>query len=948
MGVAAGQPGDGGLARDAGPADAGLAAADDREALAVVVEERELASEARALDKEKAEARAAEARAREERANADSQGELVIRDARVELEAVRAAQAGYRRALLDRRGALNARAKEYLVLTRRVRAGFAAPGSADFDALYRDTDRAYDELVRRGLRDAWTVLQGPAPPPSPQPQSSAIASLRERWPVQVEELAVLRRQLEQNHDELATLAGGLLEDRVTRDHEQAGELALMRAQLLSHLSPDERGRVLGLGLDLRRPIATELTHLALRLGHGVRTRLRQARGGVSTTDDWLALGELVWSVIEILLILLALRIASGRWDRWMTAIVASMGRSLQLGGGALFVARTAELARAFGPPLLVAFAALSAYALLADHRVPELDIGFVVVFTVAVARTQLRLVEALARSVGSRAAERRAQQQELDQLAAEAGDEPAAPQVAKVTRTAPADLEPVWQTLARSWRVGTRYALAVYLVLAMVAYGAERAVTHHVLSRAAWWGLVPLAVYLLHTWRRRIVFEYLARSGAREGVLGRLARRHAERFYGSVVVIPALAVLVASRTAGFVRRHLSNLDSTKRLLAWLFRRRVERHAQEHGRVLETAHELPPALHEQFPQRPLDAADRPTKPPCLAELRQLFEDWKEDGSEGSVALVGASGMGKTTILGMLEAELGEPVLHAKLISKVSDPATLFGRLARLLELDGEPTSTAEMISLLHDSERRKERRVVLVDDCHNLFLRQVGGFDAWEAFTHIVNETSDQIFWVATFNDVAWDYLNNIAARMSYFRAIIRLKGWSDTDLRHLILSRMRRSKLRPSFTDLLVTRLEGVSVSSQVIGTSHGYFRLLWDFTNGNPRDAAHFWLRSLVPEDDGRTVRVHLFAAPKVEDLQKLPDDIVFVLQAVVEHENLTANELARVTNMTLEFCRFALRYCRESGYLDRDSLTGRTRISTHWQQTVIRFLKRQHLIYS
>ncbi len=49
-------------------------------------------------------------------------------------------------------------------------------------------------------------------------------------------------------------------------------------------------------------------------------------------------------------------------------------------------------------------------------------------------------------------------------------------------------------------------------------------------------------------------------------------------------------------------------------------------------------------------------------------------------------------------------------------------------------------------------------------------------------------------------------------------------------------------------------------MSSQIVRTSRGYFRMLWDFTDGNPRLATHFWLRSLVPDDEKNRVRVHLW----------------------------------------------------------------------------------------
>ncbi len=92
----------------------------------------------------------------------------------------------------------------------------------------------------------------------------------------------------------------------------------------------------------------------------------------------------------------------------------------------------------------------------------------------------------------------------------------------------------------------------------------------------------------------------------------------------------------------------------------------------------------------------------------------------------------------------------------------------------------------------------------------------------------------------------------------------------------------------------------------------------------------------------------MHLFSAPRIGDLEGLPDDIAFVLAALVEHENVTAEELATVSNVSPEFSRFALQYCSEHGYMWRNEQTGRTKLTTRWQKPIIRYLKRRHLLYS
>ncbi|MCG8418036.1 MAG: hypothetical protein MJE77_08860 [Proteobacteria bacterium] len=539
---------------------------------------------------------------------------------------------------------------------------------------------------------------------------------------------------------------------------------------------------------------------------------------------------------------------------------------------------------------------------------------------------------------------------------------------------------PVSELAVRTWRIVSGYAATVVILLDLARLAIGPAVLFHWVAGLAWWGALLLAVYCLRLWRTHIV-DACTENWAEDSPSTHIVRRHSSRFYGVVVVAVALVITLARRLVSVGKRIVLNLGATRSVLSFVFRRRVERHAAEHGRVLDKPHSLPDQIVDQFPTGPLGPGDRPFKPAFLDDIRQAFTTWQDDRVEGTVVLVGGAGMGKSTGLDLLERALGEPVLKLKLRDKYTDAEALVAGLARLFEVSqqtaGRPgkESEAELLrsgaagrpairsdddsasGRLDESElitritaklAKEERCIVAVDNCHNLFLRKVGGFAAWEAFTRIVSASCENIFWVLTFDSTAWDYLSNIAAGVSYFRRVLHIPPWNDTDLRRMILTRMRRAGYRTNFTDLLVTRLEGVNTATQIVRTSQGYFRLLCDFTDGNPRLACHFWLRSLVPDPQKRRVRVHLFASPRIEELEKLPDDIAFVLTAVVEHENMTASELVTVSNLPEQFCRFALRYCRDRGYMWRSPRTGRTKLSVHWQQPIIRYLKRKNLLYS
>jgi len=790
----------------------------------------------------------------------------------------------------------------------------------------------------------------PRPPDMPHSLSAATLALPARVRDEVDALERRRERLEAKADQKAKLAVELQRALAEVLRARALQLNHLRLGLLPWLSGARHAQITGLTRRHAGGLHTELLLLRLEVTYWAQQRLDQLLSLPDTLANVGRAGAVAWKLLEVILLLLFLRWLFGRWDHWMQKVIAAMGRGLHLSGWTLTFARIAELARTFGPAGLVLLVSTAIYTRLGAGAAPvEVRIAYLMVYWFALMRMQLRFVQGAARSIGTRAIDRERQRRELelDDAAVAAGPEEhgvddAVAAVALARTDRPSPKVAGWRQLARTWTILTRYVTVFIVSAALIELAVGRGLAYRAVTRLGWWGGGVVALWLLRIWRDNIIAWYQLQST--DSALCRFTERHAGRVYGSVIVLVALVALIGIRVVNFVETNLSNLDSTKRLLAFLFRRRVEKHARERGHVLTEPHTLPEELVEAFPTGPLSAQHRPTRPAFMDEIKAQFERWTQSKSEGSIALVGASGMGKTSMLRMLDAELGAEVIHGRVLTKVTGERQMVGTVARALGIDGDLSTVGEIVAAIQDDQRP----VIALDDCHNLFLRRIGGFEAWEAFTQAVNESCDNVFWVCTFDKPAWEYLNDVSDRVSYFRQVIMMPPWTDEDIRRLILTNTRRARYRPNFTDLLVSRVEGVNVSTQIIGTAHGYFRLLWDFTNGNPRLATHFWLRSLVPDPDARRVRVHLFASPSVTELEELSDDMAFVLASVVEHENLTADELATVCNLPPEFCRFALRYLREGGYLTRDPATGRTYLSSHWQQTVIRYLKRKHLLYS
>ncbi|MCJ7755885.1 MAG: hypothetical protein MUP13_15095 [Thermoanaerobaculales bacterium] len=117
----------------------------------------------------------------------------------------------------------------------------------------------------------------------------------------------------------------------------------------------------------------------------------------------------------------------------------------------------------------------------------------------------------------------------------------------------------------------------------------------------------------------------------------------------------------------------------------------------------------------------------------------------------------------------------------------------------------------------------------------------------------------------------------------------------------------------------------------------------MWDYSDGNPRAALHFFLRSLDP-DRGNSVRVRLFKAPDIELLEDGGQDGLFVLAAIVTHESISLDDLIEVTRFDRVQSFIHLDRLLELGAITLDNEM--YRVSTTWHRAAVRLLRRRNLL--
>lgn len=935
--LSAGKRLDGGAPRDAGPPEAEDAgtAVDGREAIEQSIAELELElaearlsflqkpreeraavrdaeAEHRRLAGEQEAAAAAQKRAEEQaRAAEDGRrralaaaeaareaGERALANERAAAEGVRAQQAALRRDLAERRSALTTAqrddARTLFELTQLAQD--AATGSEAADALY---DRIVAEVTRaRGaLREA--LDSPPAARPAPRYVPGTVP------PEGRAELSALATELSSSANELDAEGRALAWEITDAAAARVAALNAQRLALLPRLSAGKHDAVLGVGADGRDQLRREVQHLGLMGRWAWAARRRTLASAVAALSRPLFVGGLVARLAGLFALIAAARFVRRRGDGWLGTARALTARHVHR--------------RILSMPIQSVLNALGAVLPDGVFLVAVMGAGAVVG-----ASFHGAMLAAAYESILAYAAYR---------LASTAAHR-------TITRVASTPLARITEgrsdKILRSVRLAGRYvfAVSVFLVVSEALLG--RGYLYHVAARFAWLGGVPIAAVLIRAWQDDISDAYLASHG--KGSLADAVRSTRSRWYGFFVAVLAFLAVLLSFAARSARRFILGFEQSRKALAYLFRRRLERRAVEQSVAAEVV-ALPDEVTEKLAPDPIDgepfAIDRY---PEMARFDRAFAGWSE-GRAGAVLVVGKTGYGKTSWLNAAASRVAAaPVVRVDLDARLRDEAGLVERLRGPL---GAPE--AEDVAALAAAIQRGPRRLVIIDDAQNLFQRGVGTLDAFVALDALITSAGERVFWLCAMAHHPHEYLAWARRGTAAFREVIQIPAWTEREIADLLLARTQATGWEPVYEDLLVDDVEGVAAESQLVSTAQDYLRLIWDYAEGSPRVALHCWAGSLVP-DGAKQLRVRLFRRPEEDVLDRLTDEQRFVLAGVIWHESITTDEAVRALRYPRLACEEALHNLRDLGVLRADG--DRYRVAIAWWPAVRRYLRRKHLI--
>ncbi len=684
-------------------------------------------------------------------------------------------------------------------------------------------------------------------------------------------------------------------------------LNAIRVDCLARLGFVDRQRILSLfsqeGIaQLRR----EVQQLALSLRVYAARREHRLDEIPERMKDVFRIGSLTWTLAKVVALVVALIWLRGRWGQWIERTRQALFRSVRSVRGKRRVETLLGAVEVLGPWSAFLAALVAARALLGPlGDAPEAQVTYGIAFAYGAYRLGIDAAFAL---ISSGAARYR--------LSMDASRR---------------------RKLFLGVRAVARLVAAVVVLLSFSALLLGKGYLYHFISRFAWFFAVVIAIRLLGGWRQEIGDAYLKVQPA--GSLADAVRATRQRWYGIFVAGASFGWLFGRGVAVLARDFALGFDQTRRALAFLFRRRIEKQAEQRGYAESSPESLPAPLVAAFCPEPVSDGELVVDHfPGFRALEEAIAAWQ--GKRGGAAFLirGEPGIGKTSWLGRVRAE-GLETTAVALADRPRSAARLAEMLAAALLPRGAGATPVALAAALDAGPPR----IVTLDLAQNLFLGTVGGYEPFVGFAELVTATAQKVFWVCSFNEFAWRHLSAVRPELSVFCGQAALAPWSEPLIRDLIRARLRASGVKVTYEDLVLDRMEGVSAKATLVETEEGYTRLLWDYADGSPRVALHFWLRSVVPESE-RRVRVRLFRAPDPGTLEQAGQAGLFVLAAVANHENLTLDEAAEVSGLAPALCRIHIDRFREYGVLTEAA--ARYRVSTHWLRTTIRLLRRQNLL--
>lgn len=285
-----------------------------------------------------------------------------------------------------------------------------------------------------------------------------------------------------------------------------------------------------------------------------------------------------------------------------------------------------------------------------------------------------------------------------------------------------------------------------------------------------------------------------------------------------------------------------------------------------------------------------------------QLALAYNNWLK-GGYAPVIISSEKGGGITSFLNIFLKRLeGKNIVKRLSIKPSVYKQQEFLKVLGEIFLPEKFLSFEELISYLNSSENKQ---VIVVENLQHLYLRSVQGFICLKILTDIISKTSRNIFWITSSTLYANEFLNKAVRLNDIFGYHISLKQIESSQIIKLI--KMRNSisgyniKYEPNTMMPRNRDFEKLAYEQKQNLLEKDFFNSLNKFAKSNISLALLFWLSSII-ELKERKVHINADFEISYSILDSLTSEKVFVLQSLLLHDGLSAQDMARTINYSLD----------------------------------------------
>ncbi|EDM80372.1 Cdc6-related protein [Plesiocystis pacifica SIR-1] len=842
---------------------------------------------------------------------------------------------------------------------------YRSPDPADREGLAAEVDPLYGELrealveARDDLRasldrigDGRSGVEDVGAPLDGLPEGVELGDLDE-----------LRGELVATVEELRELESETLWSAAKEQRDDIVRLNDARLELLEMGSRELRARMTGFGADGVAQVRKEIDQIGLELRFRLLSLPRIGRDLLEEFER--APMSVLFDLLKVAVALTLFRSWRRRGDELTEALlrnaqeqVEAAAREGSRDASGLYYASLWYLGRIRRPLEWLLLIAFVYFALLAEREVQEFEILWLVALWVLLGLTAILTIDAVATRDN---AERQR------------------------TRT---------KTLAelrlRSLRLVGMTAATAGLVLSLTVELVGRGAIFYWVGSSIWAVAVLIFVVLIRWWREPVFKRVGDERDVPANVLVRWVRNNTEGWTS----FPAAAVGASYMlTRGLWRwglRQAQALEVTRHLQGWLFRREVERQASARGREDVDTAVLDPAIFARFEPKGREGPEEVRLDTIASAALESIVGLNLSRQGSLSAIIGERGAGKSAFLTRVgealeaHADEGPPLppdaresdgsapTHAEYgrltVRRLRCPAGGFSALEGALgEALGLPprSSRAAVVEAIAD-----QRPVVfLIDDAHRLVRPAIGGLGDLDRLAEFTREVRSHASWVASLGAASWRFISRARGERVFFDRVCELAPWTEEQIGELIQRRCESAKVAPMFDEVVIPRQfdvatvgvgEGDRQLSELERAELGYYRVLRNYTEGNPAIALQCWRESLVPhqtfgprraddpdEAEGEAalpVRVRLFREPPTRELDEVGANVHFVLRAIVQLALADEPAVVDCTQLPPAEVADTIRFALAQGWVEE--FEGYYRVTWHWYRAITNVLRRQHLL--